>query len=132
MRIPEGVREVIGRRLNQLSQRCNDTLTIASVIGREFALNQLDMLIDDLNQDMLLDVLDEALNARLVEELPTSIGRYQFTHALVQETLVNELALARRVRLHARIAEMLEELYGDDAESYAAELAHHLDRKSVV
>ena len=38
VRIPEGVREVIGRRLNRLSQRCNETLTIASVVGREFEL----------------------------------------------------------------------------------------------
>ncbi len=35
VRIPEGVREVIGRRLNRLSQRCNETLTIASVVGRD-------------------------------------------------------------------------------------------------
>ena len=41
VRIPEGVREVIGRRLNRLSQRCNETLTIGSVIGREFELRQL-------------------------------------------------------------------------------------------
>ena len=36
LRIPEGVREVIGRRLNGLSEDCNRVLTIASVIGREF------------------------------------------------------------------------------------------------
>ena len=31
VRIPEGVREVIGRRLDRLTERCNETLTIASV-----------------------------------------------------------------------------------------------------
>ena len=36
VRIPEGVREVIGRRLDRLSDRCNETLTVASVVGREF------------------------------------------------------------------------------------------------
>ena len=34
VRIPEGVREVIGRRLNRLSERCNETLTVASILGR--------------------------------------------------------------------------------------------------
>ena len=53
------------------------------------------------------------------------MGRYQFTHALIQETLIEELTLTRRVRLHARIAETLEQLYGDNAEAHAAELAHH-------
>ena len=38
IRIPEGVREVIGRRLDRLSGHCNETLTIASVVGREFTL----------------------------------------------------------------------------------------------
>ena len=123
VRIPEGVTEVVGRRLNRLSQRCNETLTVASVIGREFTLEQLDHLIDDLNQDMVLDVLEEGLSSRVIEEMPTAVGRYQFTHALIQETLVGELSLTRRVRLHAQIAQTLEKLYGDEAEAHAAELA---------
>ena len=57
--------------------------------------------------------------------MPQSVGRYQFTHALIQETLTAELSLTRRVRLHARIAQVLEDLYGDDVDSHAAELAHH-------
>ena len=140
VRIPEGVREVIGRRLNRLSERCNETLTIAAVIGREFELGQLARLVDPsagsgqapsassgqgLSQERLIEVLEEALGARVIEELPTAMGRYQFTHALIQETLVDELSLTRRVQLHARIAEALEDMYGADAESHAAELAHH-------
>lgn len=39
IRIPEGVREVIRRRLNGLSDHCNEALTVASVIGREFTLD---------------------------------------------------------------------------------------------
>jgi len=124
VRIPEGVREVIGRRLNRLSQRCNDTLTIASVIGREFTLDQMKPLVDDMTEDRLLEVLEEALSTRVIEELPQMVGRYQFTHALIQETLTQELTLTRRVRLHARIAETLETLYAGNEEAHAAELAH--------
>ena len=132
VRIPEGVREVIGRRLDRLSERCNETLTVASVVGREFALDLLDRLIEDMSQDRVLDVLEEALSARVVEELPTGVGRYQFTHALIQETLLGELSITRRVRLHVRIAEALEELYGAEAESRAAELAHHFAQAEAV
>ena len=46
--------------------------------------------------------------ARVIEELPQAVGRYQFSHALIQETLSKELTLTRRVRLHARIAETLD------------------------
>src|SRR2546422_380894 len=69
---------------------------VASVIGREFGLDQLKRLIDDLSDDRLLEVLEEALSARVIEELPRAPSRYQFTHALIQETLAEELSLTRR------------------------------------
>jgi predicted ATPase len=53
------------------------------------------------------------------------MDRYQFGHALIQQTLAEEVSTSRGVRLHARIAEALEALYGEDAVAHAAELAHH-------
>ncbi|MFQ6030526.1 MAG: AAA family ATPase, partial [Dehalococcoidia bacterium] len=132
VRIPEGVREVIGRRLNRLSQRCNQTLATASIVGREFSLTQLTPLVEDLSEDRLLEVLEEALSARIIEELPQAVARYQFTHALIQETLAGELTMTRKVRLHAQIAEALEGLYGADAESHAAELARHFAEAEAI
>ncbi|MFQ6030383.1 MAG: AAA family ATPase, partial [Dehalococcoidia bacterium] len=132
VRIPEGVREVIGRRLDRLTDRCNQTLTVAAVVGREFSLEQLKPLVEDLTEDRLLEVMEEALQARVIEELPRAAGQYQFTHALIQETLAEELSLTRRVRLHAQIAEALESLYGADAEAHAAELAHHFAEAEAV
>jgi len=132
IRIPEGVREVIGRRLNRLSQRCNDTLTVASIVGREFTLAQLKPLVEEATEDRLLEILEEAMAARVIEEQPQMVGRYQFTHALIQETLAGELSTTRRVRLHARIAEALEELYGEDAEGHSAELSHHFNESQTV
>ena len=79
-----------------------------------------------------MDVLEESLAARVIEELPQAVGRYQFTHALIQETLTEELTLTRRVRLHARIAESLEGLYGDNAEAHAAELVYHFAEAEAV
>ena len=132
VRIPEGVREVIGRRLDRLSERCNQVLTVASVIGREFTLQQLAKLVEDLSQERLLEVLEQALAARVIEELPRAVGHYQFTHGLIQETLAEELSLTRRVRLHASIAQALEELYGEQAEAHAAELAYHFGQAEAV
>ena len=123
---------MIGRRLDRLSERCNATLTIASVIGREFELRQLAPLVDDISEDRLLEVLEEALAARVVEELTQTVGRYQFTHALIQETLSEELSTTRRVQLHARIGEALEILYGAGAETHAAELAFHFSEAATV
>jgi DNA-binding SARP family transcriptional activator len=132
VRIPEGVREVIGRRLDQLSGPCNETLTVASAIGRDFTLDQLHSLTDDVSEDRLLELLEEAMAAHVVEELLSAPERYQFTHALIQGTLADELSLTRRVRLHARIAETFETLYASDLESHAAELAHHFGEAQAV
>ena len=132
IRVPEGVREVIRRRLNRLSQQCNEALTIGSVIGREFTLDQLTQLAPDMTLDMLLGVLEEGLTARVIAELSDGAGRYHFTHALIQETLLGELSLTKRTRLHARIAEALEEAYGAEAEAHAAQLARHFVQAQTV
>jgi tetratricopeptide (TPR) repeat protein len=132
VRIPEGVREVIGRRLDRLSERCNEVLTIAAVIGRRFRFAVLLNLAEEVSENMLLDVLDEALNARIVEEDISEVGLYQFSHALMQETLTSELSATRLVRLHARIAEALEQHYGADSEAHAEELVEHFAEAEVV
>jgi class 3 adenylate cyclase len=64
----------------------------------------------------------EAIAERLVADLGG--GRFSFAHALVRETLYEEVSPAQRARLHERIALALEELHGDDP-SRLGELAHH-------
>jgi predicted ATPase len=123
--IPDGVRDVIGRRLNRLSEGCIQTLTIASVIGREFSVAELERLTDYISEDRLLGALEEAVTMRIIEELPQTIGRYQFTHVLVRETLYDELTNSRRARLHRRIGDAMEDLYREDLGPYLARLASH-------
>jgi DNA-binding SARP family transcriptional activator/tetratricopeptide (TPR) repeat protein len=130
--VPEGVREVIGRRLARLSPDCGEILRLASVVGREFGLDLLARLRDNVSDEELLDAVEEALAARVVEELPRAAGRFRFTHDLVRETLAAELSTTRRVRVHALIAGALEELYGDDAGPHAAELAFHFAEAAPV
>ncbi|MCZ6491016.1 MAG: AAA family ATPase [Acidobacteria bacterium] len=130
--MPEGVRDVIGRRLDRLSEQCNEALSIASVIGPEFGFNQLQPLLDGFTGDQLLELVEEALSARMIEEAPVASGTYRFAHALIQETLNEELSMTGRVRMHVRIAETMEEIYGVDAENHAAELAHHYSQGTMV
>ncbi len=37
--LPEGIRDVVGRRLSRLSEATNDLLSVAAVVGREFDLS---------------------------------------------------------------------------------------------
>jgi hypothetical protein len=95
--IPQGVREVVGRRLDHLSAECNRTLTVASVIGREFGLDVLER-VTGLDGDRLLETLEEAIAARVIVEVPRAGGRFTFSHALIRDTLYDELAATRRMR----------------------------------
>jgi class 3 adenylate cyclase len=122
--IPQSVREVVGRRLDHLSEACNRALTAASVIGREFGVDALER-VSDVSGDRLLEVMEEAVAARVVNEVPRTAGRYSFSHALIWETLYEELSTNRRVRLHRQIGAVLEELYAANPEPHLAELAHH-------
>jgi len=79
IRIPEGVLEVIGQRLNRLSEQCNQTLVTAAVIGREFDFRLLIALSDGKTESQLLDAIDEGLEAYLIEELPGDMVR-DFLH----------------------------------------------------
>lgn len=119
--LPEGVRDVIGQRLRRLSEQCNQALTTASVVGREFDFRMLGVVLEDISESDLLGLIDEALEAHLIEEAPGQGDRYQFTHALVQQTLSENLSTSRKVRLHVRIGEVLETMYGDRPENHASE-----------
>jgi tetratricopeptide (TPR) repeat protein len=107
-------------------------LTVASAVGRRFEMRLLARVVEGLSEGMLLEALEEALSARVIEELPRVAGRYQFTHGLIHETLYEELTTTRRVRLHAQIAVALEALYGTTAETHAAELAHHFGEAEAL
>jgi len=122
--IPPRVREVIGHRLGRLSERCISVLTLASVLGREFGLNVLERK-SGRSGDELLEVLDEAVVARVVIEVPAALGRLRFSHALIRDALYEALTPRRRVQLHREIGEALEVLYAEDTGPHLAELAHH-------
>ena len=131
-RIPEGVRQSIGTRLNRLSEECNRVLRTAAVIGREFDFSVLAMTTDDLPESDLLDAVEEALAAGAIREAFRAGERYEFTHALIQETLADELSATRRTRLHARIVDALEQSHEKGGEERISELAFHAAEAELV
>ena len=122
--VPQGLRSVIASRLRHLSDPCREALVVAAVLGREFGLAALSRL-SDLGQEELLDVLDEAIAARVVREVPGVRGHFRFSHARIRDTLYDQLSSARRMELHQLTARELEELYAAKLDAHLAELAHH-------
>ena len=128
LRIPEGVRDVVGRRLSHLSEPTNRLLAVAAVVGLEFEPAVIERA-GGVGEDELLTALEEATLARLLVEVPGP--RYRFAHALVRATLYDELTGARRLALHRRVGEAIESLHGRALDDYLPALAHHWARASA-
>ena len=126
--IPEGVRDVVGRRLSRLAELTNRVLATAAVVGLEFEPAVVERAASVV-EDELLAALEEATLARLLVEV--SGARYRFSHALVRATLYDELTGARRVALHRRVAEAIESLHGRALDDHLPALAHHWARASA-
>ncbi len=122
--IPTGVREVIGKRLNRLSVPAGRLLSIAACIGRTFDLDVLVQLEADKSEDEVLLALEEAIALHLIEPVPQT-QQFRFGHALIRETLYDEMLGLRRARLHLRIGEVLEQRHGAEDPAALPQLAHH-------
>lgn len=116
--VPDGVRDVIHRRVARLPATAHTLLRTASLLGRDVDVDLLLALVDAEEEDAL-DAVDSALVAGLLEE--PEPGRLRFSHALVQETVYSEISLLRRARWHARVGAALERLRPGDH----AALAYH-------
>jgi tetratricopeptide (TPR) repeat protein len=126
LHVPEGVRLVLGRRLERLSEDARRILTTAAVIGRVFPLELLEDL-EKTRPDAALEAIEEAERAHLVEmDAAGRQIRYRFVHELVRQTLSETLSLPRRQRLHARVAGVMERIYATNIEAHVSALAHHL------
>jgi tetratricopeptide (TPR) repeat protein len=120
--VPDGVREVLARRIARVSQDCQRILEVAAVAGDGVDVSHV-MAVADSSADIALDLLEEAATARLLAGPPAD-GQIWFTHALVREVLEASLGTARRAALHRALAEHLEATATDD-DAAAGELARH-------
>jgi len=131
MRIPDGLRDVIGKRLSGLSESCNKVLSVAAVIGRDFQMEVLQK-VAGMSDDELFGALEEARKAAVIEER-TGAGakvNYRFAHAFFRQTLYEEIIAPRRIRLHQQVARALEEIYNNRLDVHATELAEHFSYSS--
>lgn len=120
--LPDGVRDVVDRRLRRLDPTVIATLQVAAIVGRGFDARLLARAVDRPVTDVLGE-LDDAARAGLVVADPEVAGRYTFAHALIRQTIDATLGAARTARLHAAVADAMET--GGIVRGDAAVLARH-------
>ena len=123
-RIPAGVRETIARRLVSLPGTCTDLLEIAAVFGRQFTAGEVAVASETALHDVL-SALEPAVESGLVDASAEVAGNYQFTHALIRETVYEDIATSRRLRIHARAADALVTVYSAHLDPVLTRIAYH-------
>ena len=122
--IPQSVRVAIQSRVRVLPTDSQETLRLAAILGREFDFDTLAEASDQ-EEDALIDALEDAERAQLIEEVSgEGGGTFVFVHALVPATLVGSLRTLQRRRLYRRAAAAIEARRPDDFES----LAYHYNQ----
>ncbi len=120
--LPTRLSDVLLARLAQLSEPTLDVVRLAAVAGRRVEHELLAAACASDGRD-LDAALREAVSAHvLVVAEGTAAGAYAFRHALMQETVYDDLLPGERVRLHGVLARVLSDS-GDPGE-----LALHRER----
>jgi serine/threonine protein kinase/tetratricopeptide (TPR) repeat protein len=127
--IPQSVRLTIQNRLSRLPEATQDVLRLAAVIGRRFEFDVL-LKASDLDEDALIDALENAERAQIVNDISTGRGApalFSFAHALIPAALRESVSSLRRQRLHRRVAVAIEAAYGN-LEIHLESLAYHYEQ----
>ncbi|MGI5160033.1 BTAD domain-containing putative transcriptional regulator [Microbispora sp. CA-102843] len=125
--VPEGVMEVIERRVARLPDPTRDLLRRAAVLGRDVSLDVLEALTETPAEEVM-SLLEPAVAVGVLAEAPGGFD-YRFSHALVRDALYAGLGRLEKARLHLSVAEALESLPtappGGDGAARLPVLAHH-------
>ncbi|PYM19092.1 MAG: hypothetical protein DMD81_04385, partial [Candidatus Rokuibacteriota bacterium] len=119
--LPERVREIVGRRLERLSERTQSLAAVAAVIGRgfEFALLQR---AAGLSEEETAAGVEELVRRRVLQGQGE---RFDFTHDRVRDVAWSRMLAPRRKLIHRRVAEGIEALYAGNLGSHALALGLH-------
>lgn len=132
--LPQGLRELIQRELDELSATEHRLLDAASVVGVELSAEAVAAALGTPADEVEADCNALAQRRRFLRALDpcewpdgTHTGMYRFAHPLYREVLYDRLPPARRRRHHQDIGERLERGYGMRSEDIAGVLAAHFE-----
>lgn len=132
--LPESVRSMIQKKIDQLNEEDRRLLVAASVQGYNFDSSVLSQAsgVESSEVEERLEELQRVHSfVRLIDEheFPdrTVTLRYRFVHVLYQNALYSSLKPTRRAALNSKVANALLSFYGRRATLVALDLAHHFE-----
>lgn len=127
--LPARVRQVLERRLAQLSPAALELAELAATIGRRFDFACLHAAADAPEADVVRQ-LDELWRRRIVRE--HGADGYDFSHDKLRETAYQGLSAARRRLLHRRVAGALESLHAGALDGVSGQIGRHYEQAGLA
>jgi len=132
--VPESLRLLIEKQIARLEPEAQRLLEVAGVLGREFTaasvaagLAEDSLAVEDCCEALARQGQFVAASPLFTRPDGKQVARYRFTHSLYQSVLAERVSAARRLRLHQRLGEWLEQTYGTHAGVIGAQMAHHFE-----
>ncbi|MDQ3951293.1 MAG: tetratricopeptide repeat protein, partial [Gemmatimonadota bacterium] len=122
LRLPVAVSDLMARRLDRLSPKTRGILTTAAVIGRVFEVD-LAVAAGAGSENDLLEAVDEAIGAAVLDSARNDSSRFTFAHALLVDAIRSTANPRRLRRIHQSVAKAME----DHEPDAVAEIAAHYD-----
>ncbi|MGE0820870.1 MAG: AAA family ATPase [Candidatus Binatia bacterium] len=133
--VPENLRQLINCHFEQMGDEEKEVLMAASVAGMEFSAATVAAGLGRDDGTIELTCADLAQRKQFLQsvgvvEWPdgTFVSGYRFTHVLYQNALYEQIPAGRRVNLHRRVGERLEQAYHGCLGEIAVELGVHFER----
>jgi DNA-binding winged helix-turn-helix (wHTH) protein/predicted ATPase len=133
--VPDSVRQLIERQLEDAQPDEQAILVAASVAGAEFSAAAVAAALDQAIEPVEVGCATLARHGQFLQlqgtvEWPdgTVAGRYGFRHALYHDVLYERIPPSQRLRWHRQIGLRMEAAYGMQTRDIAAELAMHFTR----
>ncbi len=116
---PGDLKAVLRNRLDQATTAAREVAGLAAAVGTNFTLDLLTEA-SDLGAGSVVGAVDELWRRRIMREFGDG---YDFSHDLLRDTAYAQVSPPKRWLLHRRVAQALELLHADDADTVAAQLA---------
>jgi len=128
--VPGSIDAVIQSRIDRLPPEARNVLITASVIGKSFLYKILSTISgsEDLKNNVALleerQFLQKKITSFQPSRFPTDT-EYQFRHILIREVAYSRLEKKKRMEIHRKVAESIEDIFGEKTEEYFEILAYH-------
>ena len=138
-KLPSRVDAVIMERISRLTEKMGEVLILASVEGQEFTAEVVARLRKEEVRELIkilsseLEKRHHLVSAKGIRNLEKQrLSLYVFQNNLFQKYLYNSLDEVERTHLHEEVGNILEALYGEQADEISVQLARHFQEAGIL